>query len=124
MKPKKNMSGVVNKVSSLSSVAMSRVLISEVSQKHGQSFKAIILSGYSTRVFSVCLHLCLGFFLWSSREENKIIQKFHIALLLQFQCFYSLHEIESRSPAKKKLTCSKPTTETLEKRVKYVQSQQ
>ena len=71
MKLKKNMSGVVNKVSNLSSVVMVRVLISEVSQKHGQSFKTIILSGYGTRVFSVCLHL-LSRAIINRRNQNTI----------------------------------------------------
>ena len=71
MELKKNMSGVVNKVSNLSSVVMARVLISEVSQKHGQSFKTIILSGYSTRVFSVCLHL-LSWTIINRRNQNTI----------------------------------------------------
>ena len=65
------MSGVVNKVSNLSSVVMVRVLISEVSQKHGQSFKTIILSGYGTRVFSVCLHL-LSRAIINRRNQNTI----------------------------------------------------
>ena len=65
------MSGVVNKVSNLSSVVMVRVLISEVSQKHGQSFKTIILSGYGTRVFSVCLHL-LSWAIINRRNQNTI----------------------------------------------------